>query len=141
MNNEVCTGVNNFILGGKAEFTILQEAVKGKKEVSVRYKVSKSKDGNVYFVSTQPIGSVDLSYHGYLYKGRYYKGKNFDFNPGNYNTPAIHALLWVLDRGDNLPSVVHVLHHGKCARCGRKLKDTESLRCGMGSECRKKSKI
>lgn len=138
MTNEITEDILAFIFGGKAEFTILQESINGKKEVSVRYRVSLSKDGNVYFVSTQPLDSVDLSYHGYLYKGRYYKGKKFDFNPGDYNTPAIHALLWVLSKGDNLPSVVHVLHHGKCSRCGRKLKDLESLQCGMGPECRKK---
>lgn len=138
MTNEITEDILAFIFGGKAEFTILQESINGKKEVSVRYRVSLSKDKNVYFVSTQPIGSVDLSYHGYLYKGKYYKGKKFDFNPGDYNTPAIHALLWVLSKGDNLPYVVHVLHHGKCSRCGRKLKDLESLQCGMGPECRKK---
>ena len=140
MKNEVCHNVNKFIFGGKAEFTILQEVVNGKKEVSVRYKVSQSKDNkNLYFVSTQPLGSTEIVYHGYIYMGNYYKAKSLKFNPALYNESAIKALLWVLSRGDNLPKIVHVVHHGKCSRCGRSLKDIESLRCGMGPECRKRS--
>ena len=131
-----------FIFGSKAEFTILQEAINGKKEVSVRYRVSQSKNNkDLYFVSTQPLGNTEIVYHGYIYGGNYYKAKTLKFDPTLYNNSAIKALLWVLSKGDNLPTVVHVLHHGKCSRCGRKLKDIESLRCGMGPECRKKSKI
>lgn len=141
MTNEITENVIAFIFGGKAEFTILQEATDRTPEISVRYKISKSKDGKVYFVSTQPIGSMELAYHGYIYNNRFFIAKRFDFNPGDYNEKAINALNWVLNcvsKGNNLPSVVHILHHGKCSRCGRRLKDIESLRCGMGPECRKK---
>lgn len=139
MENEVHERVKDFLFGGNACFTLLQEGTGCKKSVSVRYRIVQSKDNkNMYFVYTNPIGEKELKYHGYIFKGSFKKAKNLKFNPASYNEKAIIALQWLLVKGDNLPRIVHVLHDGKCSRCGRKLKDVESLRCGLGPECRKK---
>lgn len=142
-SNEIEFGVREFILGGNAEFTIVQDATSDKGPVEERYKVKKSfSNPNIFFVYAKELEKGELVYHGYIVrKGddfQMLKAKTLKFPERDYNKSAMAALNWVLRRGDKLPSVVHVLHHGKCSRCGKKLTDTESLRCGLGPECRKK---
>ena len=145
MKNEVCYDIEKFIFGGNAEFIILQENPHNGVETSARYRVSQCKDSpSLYFVHTERLGSKKLEFHGSLRfnkQGRcsYYKGKKV--NNSYYNEKAIHALIWVLaNLHGGLPPYVHILHMGKCSRCGRKLVDRESILYGMGPECRKKEK-
>lgn len=143
MKNEVQFGIQEFILGGISEFTILQEAFGGKRAVEAKYKVKKSyNNSNMYFVYTQETSRGDMMYHGYIIKNtqgfKYFRAKTLKFASEYYNESAMTALSWVLAHAGRLPAVVHVLHHGRCSRCGRKLTDSESLRYGLGPECRRK---
>lgn len=143
MENEVTMGVREFILGGNANFTIYQSSVNGGKSHTEKYGVRKNDNGTCWFVytGTDNSGSVTEDSNSMVYQG--YLNRKLAFNVGkkgspNYNKKAIDGLLWVLKHADNLPSAVHVLHHGKCSVCGRKLTDVESLMCGVGPTCRKK---
>lgn len=129
MNNEVLGNYKEFILGGKAEFTIFQEP-----NIQVKYRVYANDNKTCWFVYTEPNDSKDTVYQGYL-------KRDLSFNVGargmqNYNQVAVNALLWVLKHKGNMPDKVHIYHHGKCSVCGRKLKDAESLKYGIGPTCR-----
>lgn len=146
---EVTENIKEFILGGTANFTILQDATDKTKEQQYKYRITIPKDTtpattNVWYVSAEldesnsgvETDGKNLKYQGYL-------KRDLSFNIGakgvkDYNQKSIHGLLWVLSHSDNLPSAVHVYHHGKCSVCGRNLTDAKSLRCGVGPTCRKK---
>lgn len=143
-NNEITLGVKEFILGGNADFTIQQDPVNGNNGFAVKYRVVRNDNGSCWFVYTEIATTgqslisqgKNLVYQGYL-------KRDMSFNVGkkgvsDYNVSAIKGLLWVLNRADNLPDVVHIYHHGRCSKCGRKLTDVESLRCGLGPTCRKR---
>lgn len=148
-NYEVTENIKEFILGGKADFTILQDATRSTKEQQYKYKVTIPKDStpddtSVWYVSAEldksnsgvEVDGKNLKYQGYL-------KRDLSFNVGakgieDYNQKSINGLIWVLKHSDNMPSAVHVYHHGKCSVCGRKLTDAISLRCGVGPTCRKR---
>ena len=76
-----------------------------------------------------------------IIKGAINFGSNFNIGAKgveDYNQKSINGLIWVLKNSDNIPSAVHIYHHGKCSVCGRKLTDAKSLRCGVGPTCRKR---
>lgn len=148
-NYEVTEYVREFILGGKADFTILQERTDKAPEQQYKYRVTIPKDAEpsttpVWYVSAEldntnsgvEIDGKNLKYQGYL-------KRDLSFNVGvkgieDYNQKSINGLIWVLSHSKNLPSAVHIYHHGKCSVCGRKLTDAKSLRCGVGPTCRKR---
>ena len=153
MNNfEVTENIKEFILGGRADFTILQEATDKTVEQQYKYRVTIPKDctpdnTNVWYVSAElsirtcgvELDGKNLKYQGYL-------KRDLSFNVGakgveDYNQKAINGLLWILTHADKLPSAVHVYHHGKCSVCGRKLTDAMSLKSGIGPTCRKRVNI
>lgn len=125
---KVSKGIRGFILGGKSEFTISQ-----KDNIKYKYEVVSNKEGNLWFVY------MNKKYQGYI-RNTYSGYSFFVGNKGNksYDTNAINGLLWVLNRGDNIPEEVQVLHHGKCSVCGRPLSDAESLAWGVGPTCRQR---
>lgn len=155
--HEIVEGIKDFILGGKAEFTIFQEP-----NIQAKYCVKRSDSRlgdtgnfggcNIWFVSAELkegqevstdtfVSSSNLVYQGYL--KREYGSRDVIFQIGrkglpDYNERSIKALLWVLSHSENIPSKVHIYHHGRCSACGRKLTDAMSLRCGLGPTCRKK---
>ena len=143
MNHRVLEGIKEFILGGNASFTIFQEPNKGKEGVAIKYRVKKNDNGTCWFIYTENANLNDMISEGNNLKYQGYLKRDLSFNIGskgdkNYNQQAIKGLLWVLNHSEKLPSVVHVYHHGKCSKCGRRLTDLESLRCGLGPTCRKK---
>ena len=129
MLNEVSSGILNFILGGKSEFSIVQDSTSRLGSVDIRYRVIVSDNNkNLYFVYTECMDSRTMKYHGYLIYSNsginFYRGKAKILDE-EFNEKAVKGLQWVLSMlfsGRELPSVVHVLHHGKCSRCGRKIK-------------------
>lgn len=145
-NYEITEDIRDFILGGKADFTIHQEVTERSKDAQYKYLIKANDNKSCYFVSTEMIEGVPVPETLYttgrnlVYQG-YILAKDGSFNVGKkgikeYNERAINGLLWVLRNADHLPNFVHVYHHGKCSRCGRKLTDAKSLRCGMGPKCR-----
>lgn len=148
-NYEITEDIKEFILGGKADFTILQESTERTPEQQYKYRVTIPKDTEpsttpVWYVSAEldssnsgvEIDGKNLKYQGYL-------KRDLSFNIGakgieDYNQKSINGLIWVLRHASNLPSAVHIYHHGKCSVCGRKLTDAKSLKCGVGPTCRKR---
>lgn len=136
------TMIESFILGGKAEFTILQDT----NNVQARYRVVKSKDSKLWFIYSTEENQTSLSYQGFITKddlssSSVYSSMRYGKNsPRNPNERSNRALLWVLQHAvkDALPDGVHVIHHGKCSVCGRPLKDTTSLMYGVGPVCRER---
>lgn len=146
---EITENIKEFILGGKADFTILQEGTDKTKEQQYKYRITIPKDSEpsntqVWYVSAEldetnsgvELDGKNLKYQGYL-------KRDLSFNIGargieDYNQKSINGLVWVLKHSNNLPSVVHIYLHGKCSVCGRKLTDAKSLRCGVGPTCRKR---
>lgn len=146
MQNEVTKDIKKFILGGRSEFSIYQESVNGSNNITKKYEVTVAdggfKDGtpNTWFVKTCVNG--DMQYQGYI-RRKDITGWVFSFytskkSPRFVDNFSIKGLLWVLHHCDDLPDRVHILHHGKCSVCGRKLTDADSLMCGIGPTCRKR---
>lgn len=125
-----------FILAGKAEFSI-QNLKSG---VKYSYKVFRAKDsGNLYFVYVSG-GEAKSGYAGFLscQNGAYtYSQGKKGTLPSN--SPAVAGLMYALSHGVTpLKRPMVMYHHGKCALCGRKLKDAESIVRGFGPDCWKK---
>lgn len=147
-NFEVTENIKEFILGGKADFTILQEATDSIAEQQYKYRVTIPKDctpdsTNVWYVSAELADNCSVESDGKHLKYQGYLKRDLSFNIGakgieDYNQKSINGLIWVLRNSDKLPSVVHIYHHGKCSVCGRGLTDAKSLRCGVGPTCRKR---
>ena len=144
-NYEVTEDIKDFILGGKADFTIYQEASDHSKERQFKYVVKANENKTCWFVSTELIEGIPVPETLYtvsrncVYQG--YLKRDLSFNIGkkgmeNYNKEAVNGSIWVLKNHNKIPSIVHIYHHGKCSICGRKLTDAKSLRCGMGPKCR-----
>jgi hypothetical protein len=144
-----------FILGGNATFTV----VSTKTGARYTYRVRVAKDNpRMFFVSTL-VGSdneADYAYVGFfksiLGEGSRHvhtfmaKARDKDRGAimiagkkGNPDDVRFRALDWLLQSLilDRMPRTVEFWHEGRCARCGRKLTDPESIRTGYGPECRK----
>lgn len=121
-----------FITAGKSTFTLVGAKTR------YTYRVSASKDGQVYFVGllTGPDNTTDYTYLGLIPKGspdRLRQGSK-----GNGNHPAFKALDWTLKQlfhKSEMPSALRVVHASKCGRCGRALTVPESIDTGFGPEC------
>ena len=146
MENEVDrSSIESFLLAGNCKFIILQEETKNTSRKSKVYRLKLKKGStNGFYLSTQEKDGTALKYHGFLIRKPnswyYYPSKKVRYT-SEYNEENVRGLLWVLNHLGNLPSAVHILHTGTCSRCGRTLTDPESMKYGMGPECRKKSKI
>lgn len=130
--NEIASGIRSFIFGGNAEFTIFQEP-----NIKHSYKVTKADGAPLWYVYTKNFNGVE-EYQGYLSIS--YGIPSFSVSRRDYLTcheTVITGLVRVL-KYKNLPDVVHVIHHGKCSVCGRRLSDFESISAGIGPTCRKK---
>lgn len=133
MNNTVKSNVMEFILGGKAEFTILNR----RSGTGVKYKVIRKKDKKLWFIYVYE--------DGWEYAGFFRKAPNNDleYKRGergkcNIQDPYIKALYWVMLNPYKLGQDIELIHHGKCSVCGRKLTDEESINRGIGPTCFKK---
>lgn len=135
MRNEVKYNLLDFILGGKADFTIFQEP-----NIQVKYRVVENDTKTLWFVYTETDESKKVSYQGFFTKSTPYVFREGKKSNIKLNSKAIKGLMWVLNHANSLPSTVHVLHHGKCSICGRQLKDADSLASGLGPVCRKKAR-
>lgn len=120
-----------FMLGGNANFSITN-TINGKE---YKYKITKSKDGNIYFVKVK--NSNKYEYAGYLRL----INENIVYSIGkqgtlNCNDEAIKGIIYAFKHGNNeLPNPMKMTHHCLCAKCGRKLDDEESILRGFGPVC------
>ena len=130
-NNFVETHIKDFLLGGKAEFTI-KNMNSGKFH---KYKVSVGKTKDIWFVRI--LDGNKITYAGYL---KYDLGGELVYAQGSKgmfaaNDEVIVGLLWVFRHSEKMNPAIKIIHHGKCARCGKKLSDEESIGIGFGPHC------
>lgn len=133
--NEVTSNLMEYLLGGRAEFTLEQEG-----SMQMKYKLIANDNHSCFFVYTEPPRGGKAIYQGHIVR------RTMSFTRGekvldeDYNLKAINALGWLFRHCNNLPNIVHVYHNGRCSRCGRKLTDAESLRTGLGPTCRERGR-
>lgn len=131
MNNFSIKNPKLFMLGGNANFSIIN--TNNNKEY--KYKITKSKDGNIYFVKVK--NSNKYEYAGYLKiinnNIAYFTGKNGLLTNKD---EAIKGIMYAFKHGNcELPNPMKMTHHCLCAKCGRKLDDEESIIRGFGPIC------
>lgn len=122
-----------FILGGKSTFTLKNPKTNNR----LTYNVSKHKKDDIYFakVLTGPntwgfIGSIKPN-------GKF---RHSNKSKISSESQSVKVLDFVTSRlkNDNLPVFIEIWHEGKCCKCGRSLTDPESIKVGMGPNCRNK---
>ena len=121
-----------FVIAGNATFT-----VSNNKGEHFTYKVqSPNKKGEIFFAKV--LSSPDnYSYMGVLNPDtcKVHKGSK----GMNQNTKSVKVLEWalnVINGKSTLPKGYDIQHSGTCGRCGRKLTDPVSIKCGLGPTCR-----
>jgi hypothetical protein len=128
-----------FILAGKAYFT----AQSDKTSAHLTYKVTKCDDKNMYFIS------VNTDYEQYMFVGNLWTNKELtDFNfvkskklDPNKEQLSVIVFQFIIDKylvnpiPPKAPNSITFYHHGKCARCGRKLTTPDSIKRGIGPQC------
>ena len=125
---------HDFLFGGDAEFSIINTE-RGRK---ADYHVRVNTEGNVWFIYICEKGNR-YRYAGFIVR----RGNDFEYRKGlkgtyEYEDACIRVLFYILKYKSRSDKNLQVIHHGKCSVCGRKLKDIESVRRGIGSSCFKK---
>ena len=132
-----------FLVAGRAEFTVFR------KETNVEYtfRVKSGKNPNMLWVQllAGPNNMADFVYLGAFYlsenklkptQASQLKGDSQPFVVFNYVADRLlRASKNGVAKNDVFKHGVEVLHVGKCAHCGRKLTDAESIESGFGPIC------
>jgi hypothetical protein len=129
LNNSDAT---NFIYAGNSIFTVLNSKTSNR----FTYKVKKSKDGTLYFVSVLS-GPECYTYLGIIGDGTYRHGTKSVISKDAQSVKVFDYVLNKL-KNNKLPEFVEVWHEGKCGKCGRALTVPSSILTGIGPECSKK---
>ena len=144
-------GIEKFMVGGNAYFTIKNVKTEHRFTYRVRAPKEEQKDGkkvmrdDIYFVHllTGYDNENSYTYIGYL---KYLPSDNtLGFTWGNKSrilkeAPGVDVITrYVNDfiRSGKLPKGIEFWHEGRCCRCGRKLTVPESISSGIGPECAK----
>ena len=129
--------VQDFVLGGKALFTVKNEETGSR----FTYKVQKSKkiEDSPLFVSVL-TGANNEVWSNYTFLGTIFDEKNYRHGKNSsigYDAQSELVFKWFFPRvlAGKLPDVVNVYHEGKCGICGRKLTVPESIELGFGAKC------
>ena len=147
IGHEIESGIKEFILAGKADFTIRNEASGGRYTYRVRAPMKETEKGGlktdheakVRFVKvlTGPENGSDYTFVGTIF----IDNGGFRWSPKSRvgrDAKSVKAFEWLWARLQNPEpmATVKVYHEGKCGRCGRKLTVPESILSGFGPECR-----
>jgi hypothetical protein len=115
----------NFILAGNSTSTFLNRETDNR----FTYKVKKSKDSDLFFVSV--LTSPDVyTYVGYI-TNDFKLGKKSKISKDAQSVKVFNYIFRKLKSG-NLPEQIEIWHNGKCAR---KLTVPSSIDTGIGPEC------
>lgn len=131
--------IRNFILGGKATITL--ESIVTGKWFTYNIKKLKKEIDSPYFVSVLTGNDNERSY---CYMGIiYYSNNELVFKLTKKSRITEDALsfkafdfFFKLLSMNKIHSDMNIYHSGKCGICGRKLTTVESLKNGLGPECR-----
>jgi hypothetical protein len=123
-----------FIFAGKAIVTFLNTKTGNR----FTYKVKKSKESDLYFVSIMTNPDV-YQYIGILSKDKFIPGKKSKISQDSQSVRVFSFVFSKIVTG-NLSTDIEIWHEGKCGRCGRKLTVPSSIENGIGPECLRKLK-
>lgn len=135
--------VLDFIKAGKAIISVLNEATGAHRT----FKVTKPKQGGVFFVRILSNKDHEDERHRWLYVGmiterdRFVLTRKSAVDKGSIEFKSFDWLLNAAKRwksGSAEYPTVKVFHEGKCGRCGRPLTDPASIERGYGPECVKR---
>lgn len=121
-----------FIKAGKSHVTL--KSLKTGKHYT--YRITKSKDGNVWFVGVlyNPNDSR-YQYLGLINKENEFK-LTYASRLGNCSSFAAFKWAWNHIVENTVPDSLEIWHEGRCGRCGRRLTDPTSIETGYGPHCR-----
>lgn len=122
-----------FILGGKSTFTLKNPRTLNR----LTYNVNKHKNDDIYFAKVL-TGPSTWSFIGTIRPdGNFQHSKKSLISK---DSQSVKVLDFVTNRikMDRLPEFIEIWHEGKCCKCGRPLTDPESIKIGMGPNCRTK---
>lgn len=139
MEQHIIENPKQFILGGKAFFTITNKI--NKKHLT--FKVNKCEDKQMFFVS------VCNDYDKYMFIGCLYTNQELtDFNfikskkISIQDDPlSVKTFKWIIDEiliKEYTNDIMEFFHHCKCCKCGRTLTTPDSIKQGIGDYCKNK---
>lgn len=126
--------IKNFVMAGNATFTLKSKKTGDR----FTYRVRKSKDGRIWFVSlmTGSDNESSYSYMGYVKTdGTYSTTSKSKISPDAKSAKAFNWFYGNVVENESLPDTLEVWHEGRCGRCHRKLTVPESIERGIGPEC------
>lgn len=126
----------DFLKAGKAKFTVANPS-----GVHYTYQVSKIKEKDSFFVGllTGPDNQSNYTYMGVLDENNQLRfTKKSGFSPDETPAKVFNWTLKVVNGRAKVPDGYSIQHSNACGRCGRELTHPESIRTGLGPECRKK---
>jgi len=131
--------LNAFLWAGKADITVTNTETDNVEEYFINMMFNKSG----FFVSVRRPGSI-FGGKGWDYMG-IVRNNSYVLTPTNKSKilesersfQVFQWILSVLNSGYIFPSNIVITHNGKCGRCGRRLKDPESIKLGFGPHCTK----
>lgn len=140
--NQILNGHEEFLLGGKAKFTIKNELTGNRFTFFVKKakKRNQNQASQYYFVSVLTGTNNDKNY---TYMGMlkiennirtFYQTEKVKITK---DAQSVKTFSWLIKNIANLPSNIKFYHEGFCARCGRTLTVPESIRTGFGPECQR----
>lgn len=132
--------IKNFMFAGNATFTI--KSLKSNDHLT--FKIRKPNEKTPYFVSvlTNSDNDSDYTYLGTIFKKSdghvYVHGKKSKISA---NAKSNKVFSWTFNSVEkNNPKFLEqaeVYHQNKCGRCGRTLTVPESIKDGLGPQCKK----
>lgn len=140
-SSEITENILDYILGGDSCFCVRQSDDNGTKECwySVRQNHNSEK---MFFVNL--VDGNRSKYLGYFYsndvgqlRNLTVKTKKAEAGP-EYALPLIRVLNRLKTHEGKLWSGVTLVSDGRCAKCGRRITDPESIRYGIGPKCRER---
>jgi hypothetical protein len=101
------------------------------------YRVRKSEDGSIHFVSllNGPDNGSNYSYFGYIRRGVFFHGGQKARVGRDAPSAKAFDYFWRAVSQDVLPAALEVWHEGRCCRCARRLTVPGSIALGIGPEC------
>lgn len=130
--------IRDYVLGGNATFTLVSRD--SERHFTYKMQLSDNKPC-LYFVRLLhgPDNENDYKYMGCYYSdtGIFYIDKKYRDRAEHTWPASMRAINYFLRHIDNVPDQLLVYHEGKCCRCGRKLTTPQSIRDGIGPECRR----
>jgi hypothetical protein len=131
------TSQKNFILAGKAIFTVENESTGNR----FTYKVNKHAEKDLHFVSllSGPNNDEDYVYLGTIFDKETFKKTKSAKISEDAQSFKVFRYIWArLLQEAGLPEQIRFWHEGRCCRCGRRLTVPESIERGIGPECASK---